>query len=191
MLAKPATAVPQWAVALAILSLPLLSNCSSDSGLFSGSASNFAKRDWGISRDWNQTAKDEAGASRPVSPEDLVNADGQCGGSTALNFQAGPDATRGGSPGLPAAPPPGTALPRGIALGMTECEVVGTAGANPKVEIATGERGERQVVLTYLQGGHPGIYRFEAGRLKSIERSPSVGQPAVKPGKKAAKPTGN
>jgi hypothetical protein len=55
---------------------------------------------------------------------------------------------------------------------MTECEVVGIAGPAGKVEISTNERGERSVVMTYLQGAHPGIYRFVSGRLKSIERAP-------------------
>jgi hypothetical protein len=62
--------------------------------------------------------------------------------------------------------------------------VVAAAGPTDQVDIATGERGERMVTLTYLQGIHPGIYRFEGGRLKSIERTANA--PPPKPSKKAA-----
>ena len=60
----------------------------------------------------------------------------------------------------------------GIALGMTECEVVRRAGLPDNVNIGAGEKGERKVVLTYLSGTWPGIYTFDAGRLKVIDRAP-------------------
>ena len=40
--------------------------------------------------------------------------------------------------------------------------------------------GERATVITYIHGPRPGIYRFSAGRLTSIERAPEA------PGAKAA-----
>ena len=43
---------------------------------------------------------------------------------------------------------------------MTECEVVRRAGAVEKMELAADEGGERVLVLTYLHGPWPGIYRF-------------------------------
>jgi hypothetical protein len=61
---------------------------------------------------------------------------------------------------------------------MTECNVVRTAGYTDRVEIATNERGQRTVVLTYAQGPHAGIYRFVSGRLASIERGPEAPAPA-------------
>ena len=39
---------------------------------------------------------------------------------------------------------------------------------------ASNERGERSLVLTYPKGSRPGIYRFVAGRLTSIERAPDA-----------------
>jgi hypothetical protein len=65
------------------------------------------------------------------------------------------------------------AVPLGIALQMTECEVVRLAGPVEKFEIGSDSRSQRLLVLTYLQGPHPGIYRFSGGRLVVIERAPS------------------
>jgi hypothetical protein len=68
----------------------------------------------------------------------------------------------------------------GIALQMTECEVVARAGAPDNIEFGNGQRGGRAVVLTYLHGARPGIYRFSGGRLYSIERAPEPAAPARK-----------
>jgi len=81
----------------------------------------------------------------------------------------------------------------GVALGMSECDVVRRAGLPGNVNIGTGDRGERKVVLTYLTGTWPGIYTFDAGRLKIVDRapepSPSKKPPAKKKNaKKPAKP---
>jgi hypothetical protein len=62
---------------------------------------------------------------------------------------------------------------------MTECDVVRRAGAPEQLQIGD-ERGERATVITYIHGPRPGIYRFSAGRLTSIERAPEA------PGAKAA-----
>jgi hypothetical protein len=68
-------------------------------------------------------------------------------------------------------------IPTAIALDMTECDVVKRAGHPERVEFSTNDRGERTVTLTYLQGARPGIYRFTAGRLTSIERAPEPPAP--------------
>jgi len=86
---------------------------------------------------------------RPVTAADLVDPQGQCA-----------------SAGQGAAAPRG-----GIALEMTECEVVVRAGAPENIQIGTTDRGERSVTLTYTGGSRPGIYRFAAGRLYAIERA--------------------
>jgi hypothetical protein len=77
----------------------------------------------------------------------------------------------------------------GIALGMSECDVVRRAGLASNVNISASDRGERKVVLTYLSGTWPGIYTFGAGRLKVVDRAP-VPETPVKPEKtkKAKKP---
>jgi hypothetical protein len=117
-------------------------------------------------------------ALRPVTAADLVNAAGQCAGE---GEQAGSDPTTGG-----AAPVAG-----GIALQMTECDVVRRAGAADKIDFASDERGERIVTLTYLRGPLPGIYRFAGGRLVSIDRAPAPPPAPAKSQKAPAKkPTG-
>jgi hypothetical protein len=103
----------------------------------------------------------------PVTAADLVGPQGQCAG---------------------AAQDP-NAIPGGIALEMTECEVVKRAGTPENVQLGTTDRGERAVTLTYIDGPRPGIYRFAAGRLYAIERAPEPPEPdkPVKPKKPPAK----
>jgi hypothetical protein len=159
-----------------------------DSGLFSKSDS---KTDATFAL--NQAPKGED-RHRVVRADDLIDANGHCAGEAAaapqaLNFTAGPQS--GPAPGGPAPPAAnGNASPvrAGVGLGMTECEVVRTLGHTDRIEISTNERGLRIVTLTYLNGERPGIYRFEAGRLDSLERvdqAPGAAK-STKP-KKAAK----
>jgi hypothetical protein len=111
---------------------------------------------------------------RPVTAADLVNGAGQCAGE---GEQAGSDSTTAG-----AAPVAG-----GIALQMTECDVVRRAGAVDKIDFGSDDRGERIVTLTYLRGPWPGIYRFTGGRLVAIERAPVPPPPPAKSQKAPAK----
>jgi hypothetical protein len=157
-----------------------LAGCSADSGVFSK-----------FSAPKNLLASDQSKV-RAIQPTDLIGPDGHCANdaapTSALNFQAGPDASTPGRP-APMAPPPPALAGRGIGLEMTECEVEKTAGYTDRVEITDGPHGQRRVVLTYLQGEHAGIYRFVGGRLKSIERSPDAQvQPPTKPSRNAKKP---
>ena len=111
---------------------------------------------------------------RPVTPADLVTADGQCAMAAAEAASPGSDAT--GQPAL---------VSGGIALQMTECDVVRRAGAPEQLQIGTDERGDRSVKITYLRGARPGIYQFAAGRLVSIEAAQEA--PAAKAAPKAKK----
>ena len=90
--------------------------------------------------------RDSAPATPQVTAEALVGADGAC----ATPAQA----------------------PRGIALGMTECDLVAVAGPTDRIEIGADERGQRTAVLTYPGGDRAGIYRFTSGQLAVIERVP-------------------
>jgi hypothetical protein len=117
-------------------------------------------------------------ALRPVTAADLINQDGQC---PAASEQAGSpaDSTAGGG---------GATAAGGIALQMTECEVVRRVGPVEKFDLGANERGERTAVFTYLKGPSPGVYRFAAGRLVSIDRAPAPPPaPAAKSQKPAAK----
>jgi hypothetical protein len=108
-------------------------------------------------------------AMRPLTSADFVNQDGQCAGAA--------DQT-----GAEGAAPVG-----GIALQMTECEVVRRAGPVEKIDISADERGERTVVLSYLRGSAAGVYRFVGGRLVSIERAPGPPPPPAKSQKSTTK----
>jgi hypothetical protein len=117
---------------------------------------------------------------RTVGAADLVNADGQCAPAADAQPAADPNADGSAQPPL---------MSGGIALQMTECDVVRRAGAPEQLQVGTDERGERSVVITYMRGPRPGIYRFAAGRLTSIERAPEApgakAAPKAKPAKKA------
>ena len=134
---------------------------------------NLAKPDW-----LTYSGAKEEFTLRPVSAADLVTADGQC----AMTAAEAPPPAPGDASGAPAQP---ASLPGGIALQMTECDVVRRAGAPEQLQIGADERGDRSVVITYIRGSRPGVYRFGAGRLVSIERVPEA--PGAKSAPKAKK----
>jgi hypothetical protein len=109
----------------------------------------------------------------------------------ALYFTAGPETGRAASAAPNALPPQVRSGPSGIALQMTECQVVQVAGYTDRVEIGANERGQRAVTLTYPSGERPGIYRFIGGRLASMERveQPQQAKKPQKPQKTAKKTT--
>jgi hypothetical protein len=117
-------------------------------------------------------------ASDPINPRS----------NQALYFTAGPETGRTASAAPNAFPPQARSGPNGIALQMTECQVVQVAGYTDRVEIGANERGQRSVTLTYLSGDRPGIYRFIGGRLASMERvaDPQPKKPQTKTAKKTA-----
>jgi hypothetical protein len=140
--------------------VPVLGACSSDLSLNNLTLAPkpetlMRKPDWATF-----SAGRNDSALRPVTSADLVNPDGQCAAASEQAAASPDPATAGAAPA------------GGVALRMTECEVVRRAGPVEKFDIGTDERGERMVVLTYLQGPSPGIYRFVGGRLVSIERAP-------------------
>jgi hypothetical protein len=106
-------------------------------------------------------------ASEPINPRS----------NSVLYFTAGPQAnTQAGLPQNPGVPPEVRNGPRGVALAMTECQVVQLAGYTDRVEIGA-EGGRRSVTLTYMSGARPGIYRFMNGRLVSMERIEGLPEP--------------
>jgi hypothetical protein len=134
---------------------PSVTACSSDSGTFNilPKLGNFDSLSVASAPQTNEL--------RPVTAADLVGPQGQCAGGGADAA-----ANRGG-----------------IALEMTECQVVGRAGTPENIEIGTTERGERAVTLTYTGGPRPGVYRFAAGRLFAIERGQEAPPEPAKPKK--------
>jgi hypothetical protein len=115
-------------------------------------------------------------ADKPVTPDELVAADGGCPGMAASG--AGANALADGAAG---SPPSTTGR---VALGHTECDVVRGIGAPDNVSLSSNPRGDRVAVVSYSRGQRAGIYTFTAGRLSSIERAPEPVAPA-----RGAKPT--
>jgi hypothetical protein len=118
----------------------------------------------------------------PVTAADMVDSEGRCAAASAS-----PAAGEGGpSPDQSASLP----MAAGVAIDMTECEVVNRAGAPERVEIGTNNRSERTATLTFLRGARPGIYHFTAGRLTSMERAPEPPAPPkpARPQRRASTP---
>jgi hypothetical protein len=160
-----------------------------------GSASLLPKVETFTRPDWlTYSGGKEDFALRPVGPEDLVGAQGECPitpEQTAAT-QAAPRGPLDGGAGAPreSVPESPQDIPLqggGIALQMSECEVVRRAGPPERLEFGAGERGQRNVVITYIRGPRPGIYRFSEGRLYSIERAPEPPPTAKQKAKPAKK----
>ena len=171
------------------------------------------------SADYNYFYRRDASSTGYVSPNDLVAPDGHCAfdpapasapgpaaaeppqaaappssapinprSNQALYFTAGPETGRTGA-AQAAMPPEVRTGPSGIALGMTECQVVRVAGNTARAEVGA-EGVQRLVTLTYMSGDRPGIYRFRDGRLVTMDRVEVAAAPAKKPQRvaKSAKP---
>jgi hypothetical protein len=164
---------------------------NNEGGWFSKPLDVFAKPDWARPAD-NKNV--QLSPNAPVGPDDLVGADGSCA-AAAAPAQTGAVPAAGETPATArAAVEPGQGLEPGnapliggIALGMTECDAVRRAGMATNVSIGADEKGERKTVLTYLTGNWPGIYTFNSGRLKVVDRAPEPPKPAKPAPKKKPK----
>jgi hypothetical protein len=137
------------------------------------------------SSDWSTQAWGRS-SSGTVTTADIVGPEGQC--------PARPGTAPAQSGTMTGQTQGGPVITGGISLQMTECEVVLRAGPIEKMEVGTNARGERSLVLTYVAGPSPGVYRFTGGRLVSIERAPPVPAAPEAPAKstsRAKKPAGS
>ena len=171
--------------ALLIAAVGPLGGCSNMGDIFSGNAEWFTRQPRILG---NNLALETPPLTpqRPIGPDDLISADGMCAGMVP---QGEANAMSEGEP--PAAAPGTPTMPAGIGLGRTECEVARYAGQPDNVELGNNTNGDRTAVLTYLKGARPGIYRFIAGRLASVDRAPVPEAPPkparpAKPKKRAA-----
>jgi hypothetical protein len=132
--------------------------------------------------------QDSHDKQRPVTQADLVSANGACPPPpmTPMPSAATPSAPMPTTPAAAASEGPGATSPadssdpllgQGIALGMTECDVVWRAGAPSSVQFGSNPKGNRTAVLTYDGGPRAGIYRFEAGRLMDMDRVEAAAAP--------------
>jgi hypothetical protein len=121
---------------------------------------------------------DAAQKDRPITANDLVDANGAC------PARATPPAAPGQSP--EAAPDGGSQLGGRVGIGMSECDVVARVGAPSAVSLSRNRNGDRTAVLTVDNGPRPGVYRFVAGRLSEMDElaQPPAPAPAPQPEKK-------
>jgi hypothetical protein len=127
---------------------------------------------------------------KPITPNDLVNANGTCPPPVAA-APPPPQAQAGNQP-TPAAPAPApntdSLLGGGVALGMSECDVVFRAGAPSSVQIGQKPDGVRTAVLTFNSGPRAGVYRFEHGALMTMDRAAQAAAASPPAKKSAGKP---
>jgi hypothetical protein len=133
----------------------------------------FVSRKGGYSYSDLQVSKDR---SRPITANDLVAANGSCPPPAVPQAPAAAVANQPG--GAPAPTDANALLGAGVALGMSECDVVFRAGAPSAVQIGKNPNGDRTAVLTFNSGPRPGIYHFEAGALAEVERVQTAPAPA-------------
>jgi hypothetical protein len=122
----------------------------------------------------------DAREEHPITANDLVDANGACPGTAPP-----PAADNAGAASSDMA----SLLGGGIAIGMSECEVIARLGQPTAVNLGRGPSGDRSAIMTFRSGPRPGIYRFEAGRLSEMDRVEEAA-PAPRPDpakKKSAK----
>jgi hypothetical protein len=165
---------------LLLLLGPALAGCSGASDLMSKDADWFSRTGRVFIRNVSIETP-PLSPDKPVTPDELVAADGGCPGMAPAG--GGANALADGAAGAPAPSTTGT-----VALGHTECDVVRGIGAPDNVNFSSNARGDRVAVINYSRGQRAGIYTFTAGRLTSIERGAEpVAQPrGAKPKKKPA-----
>ena len=106
--------------------------------------------------------------AQPITANDLIEANGSCPPPAAQQAAASTPVDPSG--GAPSATDTGALLSGGIALGMSECDVVFRAGAPSDIQIDQNPNHDRTTVLTFNSGPHPGIYHFRGGALIEVER---------------------
>jgi hypothetical protein len=113
----------------------------------------------------------DAGRDRPITANDLIDGNGSC---------SRPVAAASAQPGA-AGDDTATLLGQGVAIGMSECDVVQRLGQPNNVNLGQNPNGLRGAVLTYTAGPRPGVYRFAAGKLTEMDRVEQPPQAEQKP----------
>jgi len=166
---------PKCATALAALTIALsIGGCADDTAKW------FAKPLFNNNRGYSYSSLGETRQERPVTANDLVDANGAC-----PNYVA-PAPSAAENPGENPAANPDTSslLGGGVALGMSECDVVTRLGQPTAVNLGRNVNGLRSAALTFRTGPRPGIYQFNHGRLSEMDR---VEVPPAAPEKKVTK----
>jgi hypothetical protein len=177
----------KYSSALAALALAI-ALCGCTSGTFDASTLFSKPIDLlGSKSGYTYSQLGEARQDRRITANDLVDANGAC------PTPAPPEQTQSapGNPGASPAASPGAAslLGGGVAIGMSECDVVSRVGQPTTVNLGQSPNGDRATVLTFASGPRPGVYRFVGGRLKEMDRVDEPPPPPQTAKKKPAKPT--
>jgi hypothetical protein len=130
----------------------------------------------------------QARQDRPITANDLIGPNGSCPPPPAPTVAAAPAATSSPAAEPVAASDSSSLIGEGVALGMSECDVVWRAGAPNNVELGKGPNGGRTSVLTFNGGPRAGIYHFEGGRLMEMDEVAPLPAPAQVAKKKPVKP---
>ena len=154
---------PNCAAALAALTIALsIGGCADDTTKW------FAKplNPFNSNRGYSYSSLGETRQDRPITANDMVDANGAC-----PNYVApAPSASANPGEGPAATPDTSALLNGGVALGMSECDVVARLGQPTAVNLGRNANGFRSAVLTFRTGPRPGIYRFNNGRLAEMDR---------------------
>jgi hypothetical protein len=151
----------------------------------------FVSRNGGYSFSELQETKDR---TKVIAANDLVDSNGACptplapAAQPVAPTQPAPTAAGGNQAGAPPASDANSLLDGGVALGMSECDIVNRAGAPNSVQLGKNPNGDRTAVLTFNAGPRPGIYHFERGALMEIEGVPAPPAPPKVAKKKPANP---
>lgn len=135
----------------------------------------------GVNATYDYSQLSEERKDRPITANDVVDANGACPRFAAPAPMQSASAAADDS-GVPA-PDLSALLGAGIALGMSECEVVSRLGQPAAVNLGRNPNGDRSAVLTFKSGPRPGVYRFDAGRLMEMDQV-EVPPPRTEPAKK-------
>jgi hypothetical protein len=121
---------------------------------------------------------------RSITASDLVDANGVCPvpaapAPTPTLMQPGPDIAGASSADV------ASLFGGGVAIGMSECEVVARLGQPAALNLGRNPIGERTAAFTFNGGPRPGVYRFAGGRLVEMDRveappPPPPAEPAKK-----------
>jgi hypothetical protein len=149
-------------VALPIAALLIVSACSTPDTTQPAAKMS----DMFATPEWAKANQARSSASRAITQNDLINQDGSCAAPTSTDGVApatpDADAALAGQGELPQ-------VQGGVALGMTECQVLQRTGAPDTFNISA-EGTDRVAALTVTRGSWPGLYRFRSGRLVSVEQ---------------------
>jgi hypothetical protein len=168
---------PNCAAALAALTIVLLlTGCADDNAKWFAGPNPFNTAKGG----YTYSSLGETRQDRPITQNDLIDANGAC-----PNYvPAAPSASANPGAGAPPSPDTAALLGGGVALGMSECDVVTRLGQPTAVNPGNNTNGSRSLILTYKSGPRPGVYRFEGGRLSEMDR---VEAPPAAPEKKTTR----